>query len=146
MPRTTGEQVAAIIETEEEISLTPFIEVANAVVTEICAGKLRSDGVTLYYDATRLELIERWLSAHFYAIRDMRRASESVSTVREVFQYKVGLHFDVTVYGQQAMLLDTAGGLASLQAQVQSGKPRVVASLSWLGTSLVGEAEGEDGE
>jgi len=47
--RTTAEAVGGIIEVDATISLTPFIEVANALVTEHCS--------TDDYDATRLELI-----------------------------------------------------------------------------------------
>jgi len=106
MPRTTPSAVAAIIETEPGISLDPFIETANALVTEIL--------VPLGYDDTRLELIERWLSAHFYAIRDQRRLREIVSGIGETFQTKVGLYLNLTIYGQQAQVLDTKGGLRSL--------------------------------
>lgn len=126
MPRTTEAAVQAIVETEDDISLTPFIEVANMLVTKKC---LDSD-----YDDAQLELIERWLSAHFYAVRDLRRSSEKAGSVGESFQYKVDLNLAVTVYGQQAMVIDTDGNLAKLNKETGNGGP-MRASVTWVGTA-----------
>jgi len=127
--RTTYAAIIKIIEVDATIStdLAPFIEVANMLVTDICTGY-----DTAYSDA-KLELIERWLSAHFYAIRDQRKDSEKAGSVAEKNQYKVDLNLAQTIYGQQAMLLDTEGGLAALNKKMTSG---VVASpsLEWVGT------------
>jgi len=124
MARTTEESVQGIIEHDATISLTPFIEVANALVTELCTDDS--------YDDTRLELIERWLSAHFYAIRDPRAESEKAGSVSVKYQSKVELGFDVTHYGQMAMRLDTAGGLAALNVQAKKGGKKTV-SATWGG-------------
>jgi len=125
MARTTSTAVALIIEVNASISLTPFIEIANAFVTECCSS------VTTY-DAARLELIERWLSAHCYTIRDMRAESEKASDVSEKKQSKVDLGFDTSHYGQIAMRIDTAGGLAKLNEEAKSGGIQAV-GVSWLG-------------
>lgn len=130
MPRTTSAAVEAIIDVDVEIDLTPFIEVANSLVTEKCASALNEDG-DAYYDAARLELIERWLSAHFYAIRDPRVSSEQAGSVGASYQNRVDLGLDQTTYGQQAKILDTAGGLASLDIMAKKGKSRVKGY--WLG-------------
>jgi len=132
MARTTSTAVEGIIEVDSTISLTPFIEVANALVTELCSD-------SSYTDA-RLELIERWLSAHFYAVRDLRTASERAGKVGASYQHKVDLNLAVTVYGQQAMLIDTDGNLAALNAKVAQGGGRTV-GVTWLGT---GDSEGND--
>ena len=128
--RTTYAAVALIVEVDASISsdLAPFIEVANNLVTQVCTD---SD----YLDAT-LELIERWLSAHFYAVRDLRRDSEKAGSVSRKFQYKVALNLQVTVYGQQAMMIDTAGNLAAVNSE-----QRRVVSATWLGT---GDTDGND--
>jgi len=126
MVRTTPAAVALIIEVDADIVLTSFIEVANALVTECC-------GSVSTYDATRLELIERWLSAHCYTIRDMRAEEERAGSVTEAKQSAVGLGFDTSHYGQMAMRLDTAGGLAALNEQVKRGRTGTV-GISWLGT------------
>lgn len=113
MPRTTSVLVGGIIELDEDIPVDPFIEVANAIVTDICTD------VEFGYDDARLELIERWLSAHFYSVRDPRTAVEQASTLRQHYENKVDLGLNLTRYGQQAMIVDTAGGLAALQNSLQ---------------------------
>lgn len=124
MPRTTSDAVEEIVEVDASIPLTPFIEVASQVVTDNCT---ESD-----YTDEKLELIERWLAAHFYRIRDMAVASEKAGPVGQNYQYQLGLNFQVTMYGQQALLLDNAGNLASLQKAAESGGPSTV-SVAWLG-------------
>jgi len=119
--RTTSAQVAEIIEVDPDIGLDPFMLVANELVTEVCseAG----------YTVERLELIERWLSAHFYTNRDPRPTREEAGPVRETYQSAVDLNLNTSHYGQTAMLLDTAGGLALLNKL----KTRRVMSVTWLG-------------
>jgi len=123
-PRTTAAEVESIIEVDATISLTPFITIANELVTEYCADE--------DYTEARLALIETWLAAHFYAVRDLRVASESAG-VSVSYYGSVGQNLSGTMYGQQAMVLDTAGGLASLNKQVGTGKKSSV-SCTWLGT------------
>ena len=124
--RTTSVAVGLIIEVDSTISLTSFIEVANALVTEKC-------GDVDDYDATRLELIERWLSAHFYTVRDMRAEREEAGSVSEKKQSRVDLGFDTSHYGQMAMRIDTNGGLAALNEQIKKGKTGSL-TATWLGT------------
>ena len=60
MPRTTPTAVKAIYTNiDPTISLDPFIEAANYLVNKVCLPALASDGVTPYYNAVDLELIER---------------------------------------------------------------------------------------
>ena len=127
MARTTTVLVAGIIETDVDIPLDPFIDVANELVTECC--DIPSTG----YTPTRLELIERWLSAHFYAIRDVRAASEKAGPVAQSNMHKVDLNLAQTPYGQQAMIIDTKGALAILNQNVTEGK-RTNVAVTWLGT------------
>lgn len=118
--RTTDGAVEGIVEVDSTIPVDPFIEVANALVTEVCASVL-NDSNQPYYDSTRLELIERWLSAHFYCIRDPRTTLESAGFgVSEQFESKVNYGFNITRYGQMALRLDTAGGLAKLDRATDS--------------------------
>lgn len=119
MPRTTSAAVEAIIEVDSDIPLAPFIETASALVDEIPAGDLTD---------TRLELVERWLSAHFYAIRDPRTTRERADRIEQTFQSRVGLGLANTHYGQQAAILDTTGTLKALDSTGQ----RTV-SVTWLG-------------
>lgn len=117
--RTTATAVKKLVETDSAIiaadaDMDPFIEAANSIVTDVC--------VPLGYGDTKLELIERWLSAHFYAIRDPRARSESVEGISQSVEGATGLHLNHTRYGQQAMLLDYLGGLAGLQHAMANTK------------------------
>ena len=127
MARTTDASVGGIIEVDSSISLTPFISIANELVTECCGS------VTPAYSTTRLELIERWLAAHFYTNRDGRAFREKAGSVSKEKQSKVDLGFDTSHYGQTAMRLDTLGGLASLNEQSKKGGNQPV-SATWLGS------------
>ena len=131
MARTTDDQVEAIIDIDSGINLTPFIEVANALVTEVCSLATDSAGA-LVYGATRLELIERWLAAHFYHIRDPKASREEVDEVSATYRSIVEIGLNNTHYGQMAMIIDTNGGLARLNKSTEGGKSNTV-SLSWLG-------------
>lgn len=123
MPRTTADLVKGLIEVDSNIDLTPFIATANALVTEACVPK--------GYDDTRLELIERFLAAHFYTLRDPRPTSETAGPVSASYQSRVGLYLSTSHYGQHAKLLDTKGGLATIEAA--ASKPTRTVSATWVG-------------
>ena len=131
--RTNATNIKAIIEVDTSIiaadsDLDPFITTANELVTEVCTGT--KNGPTPAYTVARLELIERWLSAHFYAIRDPRSKSEKAGSVAVTYQGKTDLNLSLTHYGQQSMMLDTNGGLSRLD----KGKG-LAATVLWLGTA-----------
>lgn len=130
--RTTAELVSSIIEVDTVVvtDLSPFIDAAHHLVNRCCS---EDD-----YTESELELIERWLAAHFYAVRDPRVSSEAVSGVSQSFQYQVGLNLALTTYGQQAMLLDTEGGLSALNGQVTAGRGKITPGASWIGTENYG--------
>lgn len=127
MARTTSAAVELIIEVDSNIALTSFIEAANVLVTQCC-------GDSVNYTAINLELIERWLSAHLYTVRDMRAEMEKAGSVSERKQSKVDLGFDTSHYGQMAMRLDWEGGLAALNERIKKGK-RTIVGATWLGTA-----------
>ena len=134
--RTIALAVKKLVEVDETINegdISPFIETANALVEECCATATKGDGTPYYTDA-RLELIERWLSAHFYVMRDQAIASEKAGPVSANYQYDVGKMLQGSRFGQQAITLDTYGGLAALSKSMeegQTGRPGV----TWLGNS-----------
>lgn len=115
MPRTTDELVRGIVELDPVLvpSTAPHILTANELVTEVC--------VPGGYTDERLELIERWLSAHFCKIADAERSSENIDGINESFMNRVDLGLNQTRYGQQALRLDTKGGLARLERQALNG-------------------------
>jgi hypothetical protein len=127
MARTTVDNVEGIIDIDSGISLTPFIEVANRMVTDVVVAGYDS------YTAVQLELIERWLTAHFYHIRDPRATDEKAGAVSVRYQSKVDLGLDVTHYGQMAMRLDFYGSLAALNERIKKGGVRSV-GITYLGT------------
>ncbi len=134
MARTTVILVGGIIQVNPNITLTPFIEAANILVTQCCT-ELNDD-----YTADQLEKIETWLAAHFYTVRDMRRVSSKAGPVSEKKQSKVDLGFSTSHYGQIAMRLDFHGGLASLDKQILNGTVKTV-GINYIGTT---EEEYED--
>jgi hypothetical protein len=132
--RTTSEAVAKIIDVDEDEvpDLSPFIETASSLVDEVCVG--------VGYADARLELIERWLAAHFYAIRDPRLQSQNFGGAGGALQGQTAMNFQGTSYGQQAMLLDSVGGLARLSQHVAMGK-RGVIGITHIGTVATSEEQ-----
>jgi len=130
--RTTFTEVAKIIEVDATIStdLVPFIEAASHLVTKVCTNT--------GYDATDLEIIERWLAAHFYAIRDPRYLVERAGSVLAEYQNRVDLGLDVTTYGQQAMRLAYYGELGRLNDKIKAGK------FQTISVAHVGKLRSED--
>ncbi len=135
MGRTTYLAVSKItkINTSITTDAAPFIEAANFLVTKLCSTATDEDG-DLYHDATSLELVERWLAAHFYRIRDPEADTKKAGPVTKKDQYKVDLALDQTRYGQQAMAIDISGELASWNEDVKSGDAGKEAIFHWIGT------------
>lgn len=146
MPRTDADTVGGeegVIEVDPDISLDPFIEAANELVTEICAPVLKNDGVTPFHTNARLKLIETWLSAHFYAVRDPRAHVEQVGLIRSHFESKVEYGLKNTRYGQAALRFDTSGALAAFDNALETIKqasfqgveePGKKVKIVWLGS------------
>jgi len=134
MARTTAAEVAGVVEVDSSISLTPFITIANELVTELCTD---SD-----YSTARLVLIETWLAAHFYQMRDQAVASEKAGSVSVNYQYRIGLQLAQTKHGQTVMMLDTAGNLAALSKRIEDGEQAGV-TFSWMGEDYDTEDESD---
>lgn len=137
MPRTTRTLIGQIIELDvsivpDDASMAPFIEIASELVTEFCTG---ANGPRTPYTEQRLEIIERWLAAHFYTTRDPRASAETAGAVSVTYQSRVDLGFDSSHFGQAAMRLDTNGGLAKLNENSKKGGRPSVGAV-WLGTKL----------
>lgn len=120
MVRTTPDLVKEIIEVDASISLTPFILVASQLVDLIPELSLE-----------RLTVIETWLAAHFYTIRDPRATQQTAGSVSESYQSRVSYYLANSHYGQQAVLLDTTRTLATLNRPIP--KRTKTASVNWLG-------------
>lgn len=105
--RVTEVEVQEIIEVDSSLSLTAFIAAATALVDD----KL-DQNIGLGDDL--LKEIERWLAAHFVAIRIKITSQEKLGDAAENYQFKLGLNLQNTMWGQQALMLDTSGTLNRL--------------------------------
>jgi hypothetical protein len=124
---TTAEQVAEIVELDATISLTPFITVAEELVSELCLDS--------GYSTDRLTLIATWLTAHFYCVRDPRATSESVSgAMSQSYQLWTGQNLQSTEFGQTALSLDTKGNLLKLNNQLNNNKGKQPCGITTLMT------------
>jgi hypothetical protein len=131
MARTTDTAVKALFRKDPKLILDSFIETASHLVDRACATAVDSEGAA-YYSDSELELIERWLAAHFYEVAVAPAQQERAGSVGQIKATKVDLGLNLTRYGQQALVLDTAGGL---QALMDAGS-RVTPGVAWLGTEI----------
>jgi len=97
--------------------LTPFLLSSDSIVDDELEGKGLED--------IRLTKIKEWLAAHFIAVADLRASQETVEGVSASYQYRLGLNLQNTMYGQQAMFLDTSGTLAGLNDKKRSVTPEI---------------------
>ena len=128
---TTVDDVKAVVEVDPSFSdaqVQVFIDVASRVVARHCV-----DDDATNTDAD-LKLIETWLSAHFYGIRDPRVRSEAAKGVSQSIATRIDLGLNQTEYGQQAILLDASGGLSTWQDSIQNGSAGRSTGINWLGT------------
>lgn len=131
MSRTTDVKVREIIPVPASVdSLEAYRDVASLLVANVIEANHPDE-----LEEEHLEEIERWLSAHFVAIRYTRTSQEQIGDVSENYQHKVDLDLRCTMYGQQAMLLDTTGSLAGWNNELKSVSGRT-ASIAWLGSKL----------
>ena len=119
MARVTDAEVKQIIDTTIS-DVSPFITVASLQVDRIAAKGVLG--------TAELKEIERWLSAHFIAIRDKRTIKDTVGDTSHTYEGKTDMGLNFTRYGQQALLLDTTGTLA------ESGKRK--ATVTYLGGTV----------
>lgn len=135
--RTTPAQVRLInTEINPLVDLAPFIEMASGLVDELCTGDA---GPTPPYDVGRLELIERWLAAHFHTNMDPRLEQEKTGEASGKYRGKTDLGLLSSLYGQTAVQLDTNGGLARnnrANTRPASRGDGLKTELLWLGTEL----------
>lgn len=93
-----------------------------------------------HLSVSTLKEVERYLAAHFVALIDLPRSSESVTTLTDRFQQKVDLGLLFTMYGQQAVMLDATNTLRNMTA-VKGQAPSTVggaASFTLLDEGLLG--------
>src|SRR5262249_26877290 len=115
--------------------LQQYIDTADIVVQRMitCASQ---KGFT--HTPQELEMIERWLSAHFYCKMDPLYNSNSTEGASGAYQRKSGGEgFESTDYGEAAVRLDDSGCLNAM------GK-RTTVSAFWLGKPVSEQIPYED--
>jgi len=108
-------------------NLQTFIDTASNLVDWLVA-----QDTTSTLSAATLELIERWLGGHFYAHADQMMKSKSTDGASATFQGTTSMVLHSTMYGQNALLLDTTGNLTRRSKEAETGVIRK-ASARWLG-------------
>jgi len=117
--RTSEDLVKSIIwEDDFDIdNYDTFLATANMIVTKYVA-------INPNYTLAELTLIETWLGAHFCCINSPRKTQSTVSSAQSSYESRVGFGFNLTRYGQQAMLLAGDGELAKLNVLIEQKKIR----------------------
>lgn len=135
MAYTTASAVQGVLGTHYDGStdLTPFIDTAAGVIT-----RLASKDVDGELTSANLEIIERWLAAHYYAQADPILQSKSVGKSSGVFEGQTAMGLRNTRYGQQAIALDWTGYLAKIDKGI------VKVGMKWLGKPVSEQTDYED--
>ena len=109
--RTTEANVRKIIEVDESIEVLQFITYASLIVDRI-ASQVEAD-TNLSATASDLEMIEAYLAAHLYALRDHQYIQKQVGKSSGRFQGVTGMGLDLTYWGQMAKVADPTGYLTN---------------------------------
>lgn len=144
MSRTTSDLVKAVLAAGQDYDLdnnpdlAAYIQPAVAITNRIaaCATNrgmgmqgLQVAGQTVAgedTEGTELELIERYLAAHFYVQSDENYQSKTTAGASANFQGRTDMGIDASKYGQTAKRIDWSGCLTIIDK-------RQFASSFWLG-------------
>jgi hypothetical protein len=107
--RATSGEIEKLGDFVDIDDLTPFITLANQMVTDVC--------LTSGYTEGKLTLIENWLAAHFAKVANPPERFEGVGKVQVSYESKIGLGLDLTRWGQTVKVIDDKGNLARLDAR-----------------------------
>lgn len=118
MARTDATAIGKIFDIDTDVitDTTPFIGFANRLVTKFCS---LDD-----YSETELTEIETWLAAHACSVKQKIARKEDVDILSESFEGVTKMHLQSSLYGQQAMMLDWAGGLSAWNDSCIKGRKR----------------------
>lgn len=124
MARTTPAAVEAILgddyNYDGNTDLTPFIASANIIVNRVNTCALAKNPAIVLGD-DELELIERWLAAHYYCKMDQLYQSKSTSSASASFQGQKTNSIESTDYGQSAINMDYSGCLSAISKRAFAG-------------------------
>lgn len=119
--RTSEAAVRAIIETDKNLSIAPFIDTATAMTDYIVSQDADSQ-----LNNALLEEIEKYLAAHFYRHRDAQAEQKTTEKASAVFQGKTAMYLEGSWWGQTAIALDVTGCLRGMSKGTR-------ARIIWLG-------------
>jgi hypothetical protein len=113
-------------------NLDPYIASAHTLVW----STIIANGCGANYTDEQLKWIEAWLAVHFHHVQNGILSSQSAGGASESYQMNTDFLFYNTMPGQQALLFDTNGCLATLlgtieDAKTSQNKKRV--TFAWLG-------------
>jgi hypothetical protein len=133
IPFTTPAQVRQVdTSIPEPEDLTMFIASAHVLMVKaIVDNECGND-----YTDDQLAIIEAWLAAHFRLIQSGILTGMNAGSASESYQIHQDVFLMNTMFGQQAMLLDTNGCLAALMGTIEdakTGKTRKRVGFFWLG-------------
>jgi hypothetical protein len=121
MSYTTPTAVAAVLGRNYDGStdLQQYIDSAEVVIARMIACA-QAKGFS--HTEPEVELIERWLAAHFYCKMDPLYNSNSTEGASGAYQRKGGGEgFESTDYGEMAVRLDDSGCLNAMGKRMSAG-------------------------
>lgn len=119
MARVSEIEVKEIIDTDltaEQIS--PFLTAANLLITDVLSGE--------GYSTDLLKEIEKWLAAHFVAVRDPQAIKEKIGDAEITYSGKFDEGLKSTRYGQQVLILDHQKRFAEVNSTKGSAQIKVI--------------------
>lgn len=145
MPYTNNAAVQEILGDNYDgaTDLTPFVDTASSFMQRVtlCAAELVAAGdLDVALSNAELELMERWLAAHCYALMDQTYEGKATDGASGKFRGKTDTYLEATLYGQMAVALDRSECMmgiqgktgAAVKATVGAGK-EVNPKTFWLG-------------
>jgi len=111
MPRVTEAEVRAVLETDEEVSLTGFISDAGVFVDR---AVLQAQSNSAEITSQEAKLMEKYIAAHLYALFEQKPLKERVGRSSVTYVGKSGMGLESTVWGQTALSIDSTGSLATV--------------------------------
>jgi hypothetical protein len=138
MARTSEGAVAELLGDDYDgtRSLSPFIDTATLLVNRVATCATQK-GQTL--STEELEIIERWLAAHFYTMSDKALTQKNTADSGGTFHGQTAMHLDASLYGQTAQGFDISGCLTALT------KPQLKqVGAFWLGKPPSSQIDYED--
>lgn len=110
--RVTDAEVKEIISLRSLTDTTPFIDMANSVVTE----QLGTSGLS----TDRLTIIEKYLAAHLVALHPDERqlTKQKIGDSEDTYGGSFGQGLKFTYFGQQALDFDTTGTLKGMGGEI----------------------------